>query len=122
MRWIYVVDDSPLFVNRVREVVDELPEAALLGLSDNLKDAWMEIREWKPDIAVVDLQLGEESGLVLLRRIKKELPDVRVIMTTGSLFPQYRERCLQAGADGFVSKAGDPARELARALRACMEG
>ncbi len=121
MRWVYIVDDSVLFAERLKEIVDALPEVAPLGWADNPRDAWMEIREWKPDVVLLDLQLHEKSGLELLKRIKGELPEIRVIITTGSLFPQHRNGSVEAGADGFVFKGGDMEQELAAALRRCAQ-
>ena len=99
MRWVYIVDDSVLFAERLKEIVDALPEVAPLGWADNPRDAWMEIREWKPDVVLLDLQLHDKSGLELLKRIKGEFPEIRVIITTG----------------------GDMEQELIAALRRCAQ-
>jgi DNA-binding response OmpR family regulator len=64
------------------------------------------VTEWKPDLAVLDVRLGEESGLDLLRQVL----DVRQSLTTilVSESPGYRDDFVSWLADAFIDKTPDP--------------
>ena len=67
-------------------------------------EAWRCIQAHPPDVVVLDIQLPDGSGLDLLHTIKAAgLPTI-VIMLTSFLSPQWREKCLDAGADFFFDK------------------
>ena len=78
------------------------------------------LRQRIPDLIVLDIGLGDEDGLRLLVDIKKEHPNVKVIMLTGMGFVEdLLQEAVQKGADGYVSKVL-PLDELLMAIqRAC---
>jgi len=78
------------------------------------------LRQRTPDLIVLDIGLADEDGLRLLVDIKKEHPNVKVIMLTGMGFVEdLLQEAVQKGADGYVSKVL-PLDELLMAIqRAC---
>ena len=78
------------------------------------------LRQRIPDLVVLDIGLADEDGLRLLVDIKKEHPNVKVIMLTGMGFVEdLLQEAVQKGADGYVSKVL-PLDELLMAIqRAC---
>ena len=73
------------------------------------------IRREKPDVLLLDIFLGDQNGLELLRQIRQahDLKAMRVVMTSGI---DKREECLAAGADSFLLKPYMPD-DLIRTLR-----
>lgn len=57
------------------------------------------IAELKPDVAVIDAQLGGGAGMEVLRRAKSLNPPPLIIMTATSPLAQYQKECLKEGAD-----------------------
>jgi DNA-binding NarL/FixJ family response regulator len=63
------------------------------------------IRELKPDAVILDIQMPNSSGIDALQNIKIGGPTPVVIMLTNYAYPQYRKRCMDAGADFFFDKS-----------------
>lgn len=59
----------------------------------------------KPDAIVLDLMLGDEDGLTLIRELRQLTPGMRIVVLTMLEPAEYRHRALAAGADDFVHKA-----------------
>src|SRR5881396_2274211 len=100
---ILVVDDEP----QIREMLSTYfahhgYDAAAAGDSAGALRA---IKTSKIDVVVLDIGLAEEDGLKLLERLKKEQPELHVIMLTGMGFVEdLLQEAQQKGADGYVSK------------------
>jgi DNA-binding response OmpR family regulator len=78
-------------------------EVAQLEDEDNLEDILEVVRLADPALALIDIHLKQLSGLELLHAIRQtaELDSMRVLMSSGM---DFRDECLQAGADNFVLK------------------
>lgn len=88
----------------------------VIGEATNGREALELARALRPDVVVMDIHLPELTGIEATRRIRHELPDVRVLVLTAYDNPAYVQALLDAGADGFVLKTAELA-ELLRALR-----
>ena len=58
----------------------------------------------QPDVVILDIQMQGKSGIELLKELKRETPDIRVIVLTSYAYPQYRRQCKELGAEHFLSK------------------
>lgn len=63
--------------------------------------------EHKPDVVIMDINMPELTGIEATRRIRSEIPDVRVLVLTAYDEPAYIRALLDAGADGFVLKTAE---------------
>jgi DNA-binding NarL/FixJ family response regulator len=79
------------------------------------------VREHEPDVIVVDVGLGEHSGITLTRDLLAEDPDRRVVLYTGSTDADLLLDGLDSGARGYALKEGTPG-ELMDAIRVVAEG
>jgi len=65
------------------------------------------IIEKEPDLAIIDIRMPDMNGIELLKILREMKTKVKICMLTNYHYPQYRKRCLAAGADYFLSKTED---------------
>jgi DNA-binding NarL/FixJ family response regulator len=118
---VFIVDDSPIVRDRLIDMLSELESVEIVGQAENAAEATQLIRELRPDAVVLDIRLASGNGIDVLRTIKKERPEVRVIMLTLYPDPQYRESCMKAGASFFLDKATG-FEKIPEALKTCRSG
>ena len=104
---VFIVDDSTVVVERLADLLREVPGACLVGRAGDALNAVKEIRELKPDAIILDLQMPGGSGLDVLRAIRTDYPNVQILICTNYPYPQYRDQCLAAGANFFLDKSID---------------
>lgn len=104
---IFLVDDSKAILDRLVSLVSELDNALVIGQADNSREAMEEIRRLRPEVVILDIQMPDGSGIDLLKAIKQERLATIVIMLTNHVYPQYREKCAELGADFFLDKSQD---------------
>jgi DNA-binding NarL/FixJ family response regulator len=102
---VFIVDDSPVVRERLAHMISELPDTEIIGQADIAFEAINSIRRSKPTIVVLDISMPGGSGIYVLESIKKEKPAPTVIMLTNFAHDQYRQKCLQLGADYFFDKS-----------------
>jgi DNA-binding NarL/FixJ family response regulator len=104
---VFIADDSALMRERLAAMLSELPDLDIVGQAGNGIDAITSIRTLLPDAVILDIRMPKKSGIEVLKEIKKKEPAPLVIMFTNYPYPQYRDRCLHAGADYFFDKANE---------------
>jgi DNA-binding NarL/FixJ family response regulator len=80
-------------------------EVTVIGESGNAQEAPDAIMKQKPDVVLLDIHLLDGSGIDVLQRLKRAKPAPAVIILTNYPYPQYRQKCLEAGADFFFVKS-----------------
>lgn len=101
---IYVVEDSLLVRDRIREMINEIPEARLVGEADSEAEAVLGIAGTMPKLVILDINLKQGTGFEVLRQVKSSAPDTLVAVVTNFGTAQFREKCRQMGADYFFDK------------------
>lgn len=104
---VMIADDSPAFRNRLVRLLTEIDSVDLVHCASDGIDALSAGRELRPDAMILDIQMPGASGIDVLREIKREYPEIIVIMLTSYSEPQYRKRCFELGANYFFSKSTD---------------
>jgi len=102
---VFIADDSNDVVERLARVLNEVDGLELIGQAADVPEATQRIRRLHPDVVILDLQMPSGSGINMLEAIKKEQPRIKVIVFTNFPYPQYRNKCLNAGADFFLDKS-----------------
>jgi DNA-binding NarL/FixJ family response regulator len=118
---LVVVDDHPLFRERLCQLINSEPGMEICGEAESAPEALRIIRETSPDLAIVDLKLKTSSGLELIKSIRAlsmHLPVLVLSMHDESL---YAERALRAGATGYIAK-NQEAGEVLLAVRSVLAG
>ena len=109
---VFIVDDSTIVRERLVTLLAEVPNVTIAGEANAARDAIAGITAQRPDIVVLDISMPGGSGLKVLETVKKEQPAPMVIMLTNFDHPQYRQRCMQLGADHFLDKSSNFERVL----------
>lgn len=104
---VFIVDDSRLVVERLADLLEDVPRAQLVGQAADVSEALLGVRKMQPHILILDLQMPGGSGLDVLRAIRADYPHLYVVICTNYPYPQYREECLAAGADFFLDKTAE---------------
>lgn len=103
---VLVVDDHPIVREGLRHLINDEPDLAVCGEAGTAERARELVAKEHPDVAIVDLSLGLDDGLELVRSIATQHPDVRVLVLSMHDEMLYAERALRAGARGYVMKRG----------------
>ena len=104
---VFIADDSFIVVERLVDILRQIRGIEVIGCASDGPRAAQSIERLDPDAVILDLQMREGSGLDVLRAVKKNSPTTTVIVLTNFTYPQYRKRCLDAGADLFLDKSTD---------------
>src|SRR5262249_11680872 len=108
---VLVVDDDPSMAEALTGLLEHggYHVAGASGIS-SAREA---VRRGPTGLALIDLRLGQESGLQLLSQLKEIRPEMSVIMITGMAKIEDAVEAMKLGADNFVTKPIDPERLLA---------
>jgi two-component system, NarL family, nitrate/nitrite response regulator NarL len=101
---ILIADDSCLLRDRIKSLLNGLNNVSLVYEANNGVDALQLIRDKKPDLVILDIRMTGMNGIEILKKIREEKMVVKVCMLTIYTYPQYEKRCLEEGADYFLSK------------------
>lgn len=104
---VYVVDDSPLVRERLVALLSEVPGVDVVGSAENAEEGIAGIVLKRPDVAILDIRMPSGSGISVLEEVKKREDAPTVIMLTNYPYPQYRKKCMDAGADYFFDKSSE---------------
>ncbi|MFC1583146.1 response regulator transcription factor [Candidatus Neomarinimicrobiota bacterium] len=102
---VFIADDSPLIRERLRDMLTELSNVDVIGEAEHGGEARDRILQLKPDMAILDIRMPNRMGIDVLREIKHNLPDLKVIMLTNYPYPHFQRRCEEEGADYFFDKS-----------------
>ncbi len=101
---IMIVDDHAIFRAGLRMLIDDQPEMVVIGEAGNRAEALAIAAREQPGIILLDIDLGGESALDLLREMFDACSDARVIILTGVRDPEIHRRAIALGAVGLVFK------------------
>jgi DNA-binding NarL/FixJ family response regulator len=116
-----LADDHPIVLNGLSNLIMGEQDFELVGQAASGSEALRVIREKVPDVAVVDISMPELNGIVLSRRVAKELPSVKILILTLHEDRAYLRQAIDAGARGYLLKRS-AAENLLGALRAVVTG
>ena|SRR5947207_1330855 len=117
---VLVVDDDAM-VRRWLQLSLEHSEFRVVGEANDIEDGLELIRRRRPKIVLVDYRLGGQFGLDLIRRLRAEMPDARIVLMTSNPESGLNEVAREAGAEGSLLKTGNAA-DVLTALRAVAAG
>ena len=118
---VLIVEDFEPFRQIIRSILEKRPELQVIGeVSDGL-EAVQKAEELKPDLILLDLGLPTLNGIEAARRIRKLVPESKIIFVTQESSADVMQECLSLGAWGYVVKTR-VASELLAAVEAVISG
>ena len=118
---VFIADDSAPVRERLAALISEIETVQLVGQAENGHDAMEAVRKLRPDVVILDIRMPDGNGFQVLEGIKKNVAAPAVIMLTAFSYPQYRKKCLEAGAECFFDKTTELCR-VAEALEHLVQG
>ena len=103
---VLIVDDSQVVAERLEGMLaDASEDFRVVWHARNVEEGRQAIRCGGADVIILDIQMPGGSGIELLEEVKRDTSAPVVIILTNYPYPQYRDRCLNAGADYFFDKS-----------------
>lgn len=106
MLTVFIADDSPAVADMLVQLISAPGRIEVVAVDGTENGAIEAIRERRPDVVVLDLQLADGSGTNVIRAVRAEpaLAATRLLVTTNHASPQLRAGCLALGANGYFDK------------------
>jgi DNA-binding NarL/FixJ family response regulator len=118
---VFIVEDHQLFREGLKALLNKREDIEIVGEAKDGLEAIQSIRKTKPDLILLDLSMPKIGGISVMKEVKRELPDTRVLTLTIHESDQYVLEAFEAGADGYCIK--DASREeLMLAIDSVLKG
>lgn len=104
---VLIVDDSDIIREKLHEMLEEVEVVKQVFLAQDFDSAMNEVRNNKPAVVLLDVNLPGKSGIEILKEIKTFNKAIRVIMVSNVSTEYHRKICGFLGADFFIDKHHD---------------
>ena len=115
-----IVDDNAGFRDAARSLL-EREAIEVVGVASNSAEAHAHVAELRPDVVLVDIDLGAESGLELARALARQ-DDARLILISTHSEPDFADLIAASPAVGFIAKSQLSARAVLELLASATPG
>lgn len=112
---VLIADDHAIVREGLKQILAETKNIVVAGHAENGLDAIRLARENACDVLLLDISMPDRNGIEVLKQVKKESPQIAVLMLSMHREDQYAIRSLKAGAAGYLNKQSAPA-ELVNAI------
>ena len=113
---VFIADDHAIVREGLKQILAESPDIIVAGEAENGLDAIKLFRRARCHVMLLDISMPDKNGIDVLKQVRKEHPDMAVLMLSMHREDQYAIRSLRAGAAGYLTKQSAP-RELVTAIR-----
>jgi DNA-binding NarL/FixJ family response regulator len=101
---LLIADDHPIFRQGLRQVIEKDPQLKVVAEADDGENALALIRELKPQVAVLDLDMPIKDGFTVASAIREERLGVEIVFLTMHKDEMYFNEALNLGANGYIIK------------------
>ncbi|KPJ98729.1 MAG: hypothetical protein AMK71_10960 [Nitrospira bacterium SG8_35_4] len=105
---VFIVDDHPIVRQGLIQLINQESDFVVCGDAGDILSARESIAKNSPDVVIIDIALGQASGIRLIEEIAHQHPEIPVIALSMHDESVYGERCLKAGARGYIMKHEEP--------------
>lgn len=121
MASILIAEDQALVRQGLKMMIETDPELKVTGEANNGKEAIELCHKIQFDLAILDVRMPVMTGLEAMREIKRNWPNMKIMILTTFNDEEYALEALKNGANGYMLKNAD-AKELIRSIRSCLQG
>jgi two-component system NarL family response regulator len=118
---VLIADDHQVVREGLMSVLESKGDIEVVGLAADGKEAVSKARELAPDVIIMDISMPNMNGVEATRQIKKESPQIGIVVLTMYGDEEYIFDLVRAGAAGYLLKDADSA-QIAKAIRAVSKG
>jgi DNA-binding NarL/FixJ family response regulator len=118
---VLIADDHTLLRSGIRALLEDEPDILVVGEADDGRVAVRLAHQLRPNLVLMDIAMPLLNGLEATRQIKREHPEIKVLVLTMYDHEEYFRQVLEAGASGYIIKRA-AANELVAAIRAVSSG
>ncbi|WP_339711843.1 response regulator transcription factor [uncultured Kriegella sp.] len=104
---VLIADNHPIIRMGVRQVLNSASGFEVVDDVATTSELLERLEEVTPDVVLLEMDIPEINGIATLRKIKKDFPEVKVLMYSGQSEDVYALSTIRAGAFGYLSKASD---------------
>ncbi len=101
---VVIADDQILFLKMLEEMLEKDEDIQVVGTATNGADVIKRVNEMVVDLVLMDIKMPETSGLVALKELKRQYPDLKIVMLTTFEDENTIIQSCQSGADGYLVK------------------
>jgi len=101
---VVLADDHKIMREGLCSLLRNDPRVEIAGVAEDGRSAVQLVREQKPDVVVMDVAMPDLNGIEAARKIKAEMPEVRILALSMHSDKRYISNMLQAGASGYLLK------------------
>ena len=104
---VLIADNHPIVRIGVRNVLSSVSDFDVIDDVATTSELFEKLDQLTPDVIVLEMDIPEINGIATLRKIKKEFPDIKVLIYSGQSEDVYALSTIRAGAFGYLSKTAD---------------
>ena len=118
---VLIADDHQIVRAGLRQFIADEPDIRVEGEAASGDEVMIRLRELEFDVVVLDISMPDRNGIDVLKQIKKDRPDLPVLILSTYPEDQYAINLIRAGASGYLTKESAPD-DLVKAIRTVAQG
>jgi DNA-binding NarL/FixJ family response regulator len=104
---LLIADNHPIVRLGIKEVLNTVPNFDVIADVSTTTELFNTLQKTLPDVIILEMDIPEINGIATLRKLKKEFPDIKVLIYSSQSEDVYALSTIRAGAFGYLSKTSD---------------
>ena len=118
---LFITDDHKIIRDGIKALLKDIKEIFITGEAENGRETMELINTLQPDVIIMDISMPEMNGIECTLKIKKDYPDIKILVLSMSKEDEHIRKMLEAGASGYILK-NTGKEELIKAIMVVSEG
>jgi DNA-binding NarL/FixJ family response regulator len=118
---VMLVDDHPIVRQGLANLIEDEEDLSVCAQVESAEEALAAMETARPDVIVIDIALGERSGLELVKDVRARWPDMPMLVLSMHDELLFAERSLRAGAKGYIMKQ-EATEKVMEGIRKVLDG